>query len=71
MTKRKTRERVIAEITLFHLVRLAAEHGCNVSREQAMVFLNEEERAQEMWGQMMQAGLDFIAARLLSQPVSS
>ncbi len=63
--KNRTRERVTAEITLFHLMRLGIEHGCSVSREQAVAFLNEEERAQEMWNHMMQAGLDFIARSLL------
>ncbi len=57
----------MAEITPFHLMRLANEHGCNVSREQAMEFLNQE-RAQEMWKHMMQAGLDFIACSLLRDP---
>ena len=46
MKKNRDRERVIAEITLFHLIRLGNEHGCTVSREQATAFLNEEERAQ-------------------------
>jgi hypothetical protein len=56
---------VTAEITLFHLILLANEHGCKVSHEQAMAFLNEKETAQEIWKQMMQAGLDFIACSLL------
>ena len=70
MKKNRTRERVIAEITLFHLVRLGNEHGCSVTREQAMAFLNEEKRAQEMWNHMMQAGLDFIACSLFPQHVN-
>ena len=61
---------MIAEITLFHLMRLAHEHGCTVSREQATAFLNEEERAQQMWSHMMQAGLDFVACSLFSQYVN-
>jgi hypothetical protein len=64
MTKKSTRDRVVAEITPFHLMRLASEHGCSVSREQAIAFLNQES-AQEMWKHMMQAGLDFIACTLL------
>ena len=67
MTQERNRDRVMAEITPFHLMRLANEHGCNVSREQAMEFLNQE-RAQEMWKHMMQAGLDFIACSLLGDP---
>jgi len=60
----------MAEITLFHLMKLASEHGRMVSREQAIAFLNQEERAQEMWRHMMQAGLDFIACSLLTHPVA-
>jgi len=41
-------------------MRLASESGRSVSREQALAFLNQE-RAQQMWEHMMQAGLDFIA----------
>ena len=63
--QKKDRERVMAEITLPHLLRLASEHGCSVSREQARVFLNEEGRAYEMWKLMMQAGEEFIASSLL------
>jgi len=60
MTQKKDRDRVMAEITLPHLLRLANEHGCSVSREQALAFLNEQGRAFEMWKHMMQAGEDFI-----------
>ncbi len=70
MKKNRDRERVIAEITLFHLIRLANEHGCTVSREQATAFLNEEERAQQMWNHMMQAGLNFVACSLFPQYVN-
>ena len=65
MTQKKDRDRVMAEISLSHLLRLANEHGCPVSREQALTFLNEDGRAYEMWKQMMQAGEEFIAGNLL------
>lgn len=64
MAQKKDRERVAAEITLSHLLRIANEHGCPVSREQALAFLNQQGRAYEMWKQMMQAGEDFIARSL-------
>ena len=64
MTPKRNRDRVTAEITPFHLIRLASERGRTVSREQAMAFLNQE-CAQQMWQHMMQAGLDFIAYSLL------
>jgi hypothetical protein len=64
MTHKKDRDRVMAEITLSHLMRLAVEQGCPVSPEQARVFLNEEGRAYEMWKHMMQAGEEFIASNL-------
>ena len=65
MTDKKDRERVIAEITLSHLIRLGNEQGCPVSRQQALAFLNQEGRAFEMWKHMMQAAEDFIAGSLL------
>ena len=61
---------MIAEITLSHLLRLANEHRCFVSRKQALKFLNEQGHAFEMWKQMMQAGEDFIARSLLGQSTS-
>lgn len=70
MTQKKDRDRVMAEITLSHLLRLANEHGCSISREQALVFLNQQGRAFEMWKQMMQAGEDFIARSLLGLRIS-
>ena len=70
MTQRKDRDRVIAEITLSHLLRLANEHHCFVSRKQALEFLNQQGHAFEMWKQMMHAGEDFIARSLLGQSAS-
>lgn len=61
---------MMAEITISHLLRLANEHGCSVSREQALAFLNQQGRAFEMWKQMMQAGEEFIARSLLRQCIS-
>ena len=69
MSEKKDRERVIAEITLSHLMRLGNEQGCPVSREQALAFLNQEGRAFEMWKHMMQAAEDFIACSLLRHSV--
>ena len=65
MTEMKNRERVMAEITLAHLLRLASEQGCSVSREQALAFLNQDGRAFEMWKQMMEAAENFITSSLL------
>ena len=71
MSEKKDRERVIAEITLSHLMRLADEQGCSVSREQARAFLNQEGRAFEMWKHMMQAAENFIACGLLQNSLTS
>lgn len=65
MTYKKERERVIAEITVSHLIRLGSEQGSLVSRQQALAFLNQEGRAFEMWKHMMQAAEEFIAVSLL------
>ena len=64
MTQKKDRDRVMAEITLPHLLRLANENGCSVTRREAAAFLNQES-AYEMWKQMMRAGEEFIASSLL------
>jgi len=37
--RKRNRERVTAEITLFHLMRFASESGRSVSRQQALAFL--------------------------------
>ncbi|HTT21983.1 MAG TPA: hypothetical protein VMS18_10880 [Candidatus Binatia bacterium] len=68
--QKRNREKVLAEITLSYLMRLAIEQGCPVSREQALEFLNEEGRAYEMWKQMMQAAEDFIARSLRGQCIA-
>jgi histidinol phosphatase-like PHP family hydrolase len=47
----------MAEITLPHLLRLAKEHGCSVTQQQAAAFLNQEGHAYEMWKHMMRAGV--------------
>jgi len=70
MSEKKDRERVIAEITLSHLMRLGNEQGCPVSREQALAFFNQEGRAFEMWKHMMQAAEDFIAGSLYQHSLS-
>ncbi len=70
MNEKKDRERVTAEITLSHLIRLGNEQGCPVNREQALAFLNQDGRAFEMWKHMMQAAEDFIACSLLRHSLS-
>jgi hypothetical protein len=65
MAKKRNWGKVNAEITLFHLILLANAHGYRVSHEQAMAFANEKASAQEIWKQMIQAGLDFIPCSLL------
>ena len=71
MTYKKDRERVIAEITVSHLIRLSSEQGSPVSRQQALAFLNQEGRAFEMWKHMMQAAEEFIAVSLLRNSFST
>jgi hypothetical protein len=60
----KKRQRVTAEITLFHLILLANEHGYRVSHKQAVAFMNEKASAREIWNQMMRTRLDFIPSSL-------
>ena len=70
MRQKRNRDRVMAEITPFHLMRLASERGSSLSREQAIALLNQE-CAQRMWQHMMQAGLDFIACTLSGDTADS
>lgn len=69
-TEKKGRERVIAEITLSHLIRLGNEQGRPVSQQQALALLNQEGRAFEVWKHMMQAAEEFIAGSLLQHSFS-
>jgi len=69
MTPKRHRDRVTAEITLFHLMQMASERDRSVSREQAMAFLNQE-RAQEMWLHMMLAGPGLHRLQLIGQYAS-
>ena len=64
MSEKKDRERVIAEITLSHLIRLGNEQGCPLTRQEALAFLNQQGRAFEMWKHMMHAAEEFIAGNL-------
>ncbi len=63
MIHKTTRKKVIAEISVCHLMRLANEHGWSVSPEQALAFMNDG-HAFEMWKHMMHAAEDFIAHSL-------
>jgi hypothetical protein len=67
MAEKRNSNRVTAEITLSNLMRLAHEHGCCLSREEALAFLNQEGRAYEMWKHMMYAGFDFILCALVER----
>lgn len=68
MTDNKNSERVIAEISLSHLMRLGNEQDCSVSREQGLASLNQEGRAFETWKHMMQA---LSSSTLLLQGICS
>ena len=66
MADRKPREKVVAEITAPYLAQVAAGIGHELSREDAMAFLNQEGRAYAMWKQMMRAGEEYIKSTLRS-----
>jgi hypothetical protein len=68
MTDHKKREKVVAEISLAHLMQCAAATGRALSQDEAIVFLNEDGRAYEMWKRMMAAGEDYIRSVLRSHP---
>jgi hypothetical protein len=64
MTEKKKREKVNAEITAAHLVQFAREVGTGMTHEDAIVFLNRNGRAYEMWKHMMKAGEEYIKKTL-------
>jgi hypothetical protein len=64
MTEKKRREKVIAEITLAHLLQFAQEMGLTMTREEAVAFLNQNGRAYAMWKRMMQAGEEYMKVAL-------
>jgi hypothetical protein len=64
MTEKKKREKVVAEITLAHLMQLAQEAGHPLSQEEAIAFLNQDGRAYAMWKKMMQAGEEYFKSTL-------
>jgi hypothetical protein len=66
MPHRKPHEKVVAEITVPYLAQVAAGIGHELSREDAMAFLNQEGRAYAMWKQMMRAGEEYIKSSLRS-----
>ena len=72
MPKKKQREKVVAEITTFHLTQLAqAALGRALTREEAVAFLNEGDRAYDMWKQMMHAGEAYIQSTIQGQGYAS
>jgi hypothetical protein len=64
MTEKKKREKVVAELTLAHLMQLAEESGHSLSREDALIFLNQDGRAYAMWKHMMKAGEEYFKSTL-------
>jgi len=70
MTPKKKREKVVAEITTTHLMKFMQEQGRSLDQQQAVMFLNEGDRAYVMWKQMMYAGENYIKSVLVqpSQP---
>ena len=65
MPKKKQREKVVAEITTFHLTQLAQTAlGRELSREEAIAFLNDGDRAYAMWKHMMHAGEAYIQSTI-------
>jgi hypothetical protein len=65
MPKKKQREKVVAEITTFHLTQLAqTAFGRELSREEAIAFLNDGDRAYDMWKHMMHAGEAYIQSTI-------
>jgi hypothetical protein len=58
------RQKVTAEMTTTHLEQIARELGAPLDAAAAAQFLNQQGRAYEMWKVMMQAGEEYIKAKL-------
>jgi hypothetical protein len=67
MPDKKRREKVVAEITVAHLMQFASEAGRTLTLEEALAFLNQHGRAYEMWKHMMLAGEEYIKAAVQSR----
>ena len=69
LVKTKTkRDKVVAEITATHLMKLMQEQGRFLDQQQAVAFFNEGDRAYVMWKQMMYAGENYIKSVLAQTP---
>ena len=64
LKKKCWREKVTAEITVAHIQQFAGELGASLNAAEAAAFLNEKGRAQAVWTYMMQAGEEFLKAKL-------
>lgn len=65
LKKKCWREKVIAEITVTHMLQFARELGTNMNATEAAAFLNEKGRAQDVWTHMMQAGEEYLKSSLV------
>ncbi len=70
MPEKKQRERVVAEISVNHLRKLALDMGQHLSEADALAFLNQQGHAYDMWKEMMRAGENYLRASIGSRPPS-
>jgi hypothetical protein len=63
-SRRKQRDRVVAELTFRHLIEAGREAGQFISDEEALEFLNQDGHADQMWIRMMRAGEDYAMSKL-------
>ncbi len=67
MTEKKKRQKVVAEITASHLAEFVTRMGRTMTETDALMFLNHEGHAYEMWKHMMLAGEEYIKSALKEQ----
>lgn len=68
LKKKCWREKVTAEITVTHILQFAREMGTTLNAAEAAAFLNDKGRGQAVWTHMMQAGEEFLKAKLAGTP---
>ncbi len=64
LTKKWSRKKVTAEITLEHVQQFARELGSTLTPDEVTTFLNQNGHGQEIWMRMMQAGEEYIKTNL-------
>lgn len=70
MKAKKKCEKVVAELTYGRLMAIASKAGQPLSKAEAIRFLSQHGRANEIWRRMLAAGEDYLKESLPNRPSS-